>query len=802
MKNAKFILLAAVVGMLLLLVPNGRAVLYVDFDPASPATTAVSVGRTDFDDDMDEDNSDEIRDAFFDNRYFVVQVDNEATRFVGVYVDRIIQGQGVTPVDNGSNDLYITPLGNWFSVDTLWTFFHGETPSSSRRYILPVPESLGPGDEMRCRVKVVGPAMFGTLPFDVTGAGAPPEADQLIVATASTTIQTILMPLLSMILEKQIPKPEEIPPIVMDFVNFLATNNMNMIYMYEQGDYSSILLEVIKWVRDSEELHKIIQKRVGGEALFNVIDSFNNLMKKPFQLAESFTLLITLSSVNWLTEVDAFFVFPQVEDLNPPEGWEGDAVTIRGKGFDTYEPLNNVVYFSELVGGGVPVPTLEATVLEVPDEETMVVEVPPGFHPGPVKVVVDGFESNHDVFFDEALTSQLVITEPSPGQTVRGDVQISAALTDPPDPFPLSQARLLVDGSELLRIDDVLSPDIRFIFDSTSVAPGPHTLTLELTLQGKTVSGSVDVTVEEAPTGTYLIIHSPIVSGAYFAKNEPINVQAEVINAPEPSVSSGGGYANFRLSIDGISVLHKRNEIGTSTFPGCYRATLAYLDLDMAEGLHSVKVEASSSDLVSGENYSLMESFDITVGPPEGDPNTIDLSGEICHLNFSLVLKRKDANGYHPFDVTVRVGYCCEPYRPELFEGKYVWLSQEVWGGELNAQGVFVALTGAPGDTMMGGDLRVYLNESTGGDVLIDAEWPTGPVTFSLLSGAGSIPWNRVTHVCISFRENPYRFYGWPDPPQCRLTGTLRNLDRCAAVPRFDAWALRRKGVSGVRTRP
>jgi hypothetical protein len=119
--------------------------------------------------------------------------------------------------------------------------------------------------------------------------------------------------------------------------------------------------------------------------------------------------------------------------------------------------------------------------------------------------VVDGFESNDDVLFDEPMTSQLIINSPTEGETVSGVITIDVTLTDPPDPFPESQATLFVDDNQIEE-KQVDSASFSFSLDTASLTEDTHILKVTLNINGYIPEKSLEITVVHSwyPTGNNL----------------------------------------------------------------------------------------------------------------------------------------------------------------------------------------------------------------------------------------------------------------------------------------------------------
>ncbi len=733
---------------------------------------------TDQDDPNDNDQS------FQETELKYLQIDNGLRRHLGVYIDRIILGQGTTVIDNGRNDEVIGPASEIFVYETLAQLWacavYGNVdcipPPASRTYILPLPDELNPGTQVRFRIKAMGPAILGQLPFPLF-EDPPPEARLLIDATVLTTMELLILPMISTLTGAVLPEgieSELLQDIATDFSRFISSEPAYVNALID-GDYFAIGRVIFLFLAESEAVVKGLEA-FGMENSASALNAIQNFILSPMGIADLSNTLLQLLGPRWYEEYNVWFVVPRVDELVPSAGNVGDTIVINGAGFDPYEPENNTVYFSKLNPQGTPVPSAEAQIVEVVDEEHMEVIVPEEFTSGPVMVCTRSSSSigepavlcsNWDVDFTEPLPSTLTITSPSDGATVSGMIDITAEVIDPPDPFPTSQATLYVDGIQVDQMQ-VTSATFSFSYNTEGMAEGSHTLRVELLINGQMLDASVDVMFIGAGTDPYLIIHSPPVSGANFAKNQAVTVQVEVANGPEPTVYSGGGFADFRLYLDGIMVTSRSLEIGTSTFPGCYSATLGFLDFDIDEGLHTVRVEAYSSSLQSGDDYNLVEEFDITIGPPAGDPNTIDLSGNMCDLDLLMVFMRKDQMGnYYPLDVNVVLGYCCELYLPHIFEDRYQFPQILVMAGYLTDYGQFASILAPSLTTLMGSTFRVYMNQNTGWDIIYEYYHPGVGLVVSIPVLAGRPPpfWEQATRVGIRLRSPSS--YLWGQPPQC-----------------------------------
>ncbi|MFZ7110274.1 MAG: hypothetical protein ACOWYE_01205 [Desulfatiglandales bacterium] len=451
---------------------------------------------------LNEDDPDDTDQPYRadDPNVFVAQVTNEARRWVGVYVDRIAGGQSAVFIDNGKNDQFIRPVSDRLSISTLLDYFKevltGET--NSRRYLLPLPEGMKPGDEASFRIKVLGPSWgVSPLPFYLTGPDAPDEAPYLVSALAYTLLDTVVWPAVKLILPMAGDQTELITQTGEQYIAWFGQNEIKLLDLWEKGEYSNILWEVFKFIGSDAMAEILKANSQNAESLAASLLKLEDIIKEPLFIGSIFDTVLDWAQTDWETIANVYFVYPKIEEIVPGFAVAGDQIVINGKGFDPYDPHNNKVFFTTLNESGTPVTTLEATSFSVLSEESIEVIVPDDYHPGPIVVSVSGYFSNSDVGLGDRC--ELVITEPQDNATVNGTITIAASVINPPTPFPYTTAVLLVNG-EKKEEKQVSSPDLSFTADTGSWGAGDHFIEVRLTVNGQALSKTLHVTVQETAT--------------------------------------------------------------------------------------------------------------------------------------------------------------------------------------------------------------------------------------------------------------------------------------------------------------
>ena len=498
------------------------------------------------------------------DRDVIVQINNEYRRYLGVIIDRSIQGQTSISVDNGNNDRMIGPGSKLASVATLsewarciknWdssvcTF----TAPNSRRYVLPVPIDAAPGSEVKFRIRAVGPAIKISFP-DVD-----PELRLLQLEALGWTLWDVaLLDLLKMYFGGVLPDASVTQAVVVELINYIKLDTA-ILNAFEKGDYTGVLVGLANFVSRSQILKAWAEQKglEGSTKIATSVDALQGLLGKVtiVELMNAFSQLVW---VKWQETYEVVVVIPKINDIQPAVGKAGDLVTIHGVGFDPYHKDNNSVFFTGLNPQGVPWLKLKAKVVEVSAEDTMTVEVPADFESGPVMVCTEKYSSaycsNTDVVFNNPLPSGLSIISPENNAKVSGSISVAAVVPSPPVPFPASVGRLLVDGT--LKFEKaVTTPDFSFVLDTGTLTAAVHTLTVELITAGQTLSASVQI--DSAPSST-LSITSPAAGANVFGV---INISAQVLNPPNPFPTDQATQAT--LFLDGQQVDQK--SVTSATF--------------------------------------------------------------------------------------------------------------------------------------------------------------------------------------------------------------------------------------------
>ena len=570
-----------------------QALLFIPGDSRS----GIMITETAMDDPGDYDQ------VFPSDRNVIVQIDNKYRRYVGVVIDRSIQGQTSSPVDNGPNDRLIGLGSKLISVDTLtaWALCvrawgsplcAGYLPSS-RNYVLPVPNDAVPGSEVKFRLRFIGPAVGSTTVPD-----SDIDEDLTRETTGYTLWEVVARDLVKLCLGGLYPDPAASVIMVQELMNDLKYAP-GFWHAVDKGDYMGMYDGLVNWLIRSEylKMYAEIRALTGSTSLLEALQDLSGTLKA-VTIVEMVNALTQLTDTKWQETYEVVVVIPKINDIQPALGKTGDPATIHGVGFDPYKQTNNHVFFTALNKNGVPVLIREARVLGVWSEGTMTVEVPADFEPGPVMVCTGKYCSNTDVVFGTTnpnpLPTGLSIIAPSEGAEVSGTISVAAVVPSPPVPFPASVGRLLVDGGEVTR-KDVITSDFSFVLDtSTLTDDAVHTLTVELITADQTLSASVQVVLP-----VKLVITSPAADADVTGV---ININARVRNPPNPFPTS-----QATLFLDGQQV--DQQDITSATFG--FQLNTASL----AAGIHSLQINLS----LSGEVY--VASINVTVPwYPSQDP--------------------------------------------------------------------------------------------------------------------------------------------------------------------------------------
>jgi hypothetical protein len=491
-----------------------------------------------------EDDPGDTDQSFPETDRKIIKIDNHMRRYLTVFVDRIVLPGGTnTPIDNGPNDTFIGTSGKLFSFNTLYEYFKYITgsqdvagpPPSSKRYLLPVPDGIEPGTEVKFRVRVQGPAFGKQLP---AGGSKNPR---LIAVTSFTSFEMLLLPLLSTASGTN----ELKGTFEKDYFD-LGGMTIDQISGWESGNPITVLEPMLKFILGSNLLKNALQDALGGNYLIANIASIEDLQEvllKPVSIGNLVNDLIHLATSRWEEEYQVLIVVPKIDEIVPNSGGAGDVVEIRGSGFDTYNIENNRVYFTDEVSG---LPKVEASVRGVPSENSLIAEVPPGYYPGPVMVCtkssigeeIHAYCSNTDVSFLDATPASLAITFPADGGTVSGVIEVTAEVSDAPTPFPQSSAvlyvnELIVDPQEHQK--EVTSSDFSFTLDTNDLNLGEHSLEVRLNLGGEVFSQFLSFVIEMPPPPGEAVYNpttrEPFVPGSYAWAGDVVNIDVCGVNA-------------------------------------------------------------------------------------------------------------------------------------------------------------------------------------------------------------------------------------------------------------------------------
>ena len=529
------------------------------------------------------------------DRDVIVQINNEYRRYLGVVIDRTIQGQASSPVDNGDNDrllglgsklVSVATLSEWARCIKNWdssvcTF----TAPNSRRYVLPVPSDAAPGSEIKFRLRLVGPAILST---------SLPDSDidpNLIRETFGWTLwEVAARDLVKLCLGGLYPDD---PSIVVKFVNEFINDTQyfpQTVFAFQNGDYVGMTEGLVNWIVRSELVKNYALERglTGSPMLMNGLKDLGKILKlvSVVELMNSFMQLLT---VKWQETYEVVAVIPKINDIQQAAG--GDLVTIHGLGFDPYKTTNNRVVFTGLNADGSVALNQHATEIEVSAEDTMTVRLPPDFMYGPVMVCTvaamvppGAYCSNTDVAFGNLIPT---IISPINSASVEGSISVVAVVPSPPVPFPASVGRLLVDGGEVTR-KDVTTPDFNFVLDTGTLGTGSHSLTVELITAGQTRSASIQINAA-TPSAT-LSITSPAAGSTV---SGTVTVSAAIQNPPSPFPQS-----QARLLVDGSQRDSKPVSTSSFTFSVDAQALGAgphtfTVEIDLAGGMLTASVQAT-----------------------------------------------------------------------------------------------------------------------------------------------------------------------------------------------------------------
>jgi len=410
---------------------------------------------------------------------------NRINTYSSVTVERKLPGSGTWEViDNGPNDDMIGMCAAVLSRQTLGDFIAWMIGSderlapAARRYLVPVPDAMAPGEVMQVRVRVFGPAWMKPLPFDPFAET--PESKALLKATAWTVFDLVTGPLVSAIFPADDIR-DKTDALYADWAAFIA-QTPGLIAKWEAGDAAGLLEDAAAFVAASSTL----QQQINPEIADALGDVFGGISRAAGELAlpiESTQVLIDLIDANSLDTFEAEIVAPRIDAIDPNrfDAKTGDLISIQGVGFDPYEPDNNRVYFTTLNDNGIEIRTLLAAIEDVPGEDLLRIRVPEGFVPGPLEVVVDRIYSNTMVFAKD-FSPQITLQSPVDGWALAvGIHEIPVLISGIPDEFfeEGASVNLLVDGAVVGTVA-ASSANLLFTLDTRDLELGEHALAAEL----------------------------------------------------------------------------------------------------------------------------------------------------------------------------------------------------------------------------------------------------------------------------------------------------------------------------------
>lgn len=475
--------------------PGKRGPVY---DYPDSWTQSLEVRQAYHDDDEDEDQ------AFSENRVNYIKVINSARRYVGVYIERVYPVP-VAKIDNGSNDELIIAREELISYDAFKCLVaegfgtcdgagaREEYMDRVRHYVLPVPDDLAPGEEVRFRVKVLGPGAWTKDVPDLDPNSDSNEAKLFKNATDYTAFTIFGSKLFKVIAEGCLNQKAIEDQIFKDFQDYMASAPKYRT-MWQQGQFESLFEDNLKFFLQSDILHHILKRKENLQYLTDIRGSLNLPLINITDMVEGFLHIIDAN----VEDVFAVtIVRPKIDNLVPAKGAAGDSIVIRGKGFysegasDEDKNMFTDIYFTTLNDNRVPVTILKAESFTVVNENEIRVTVPEGFYPGPVQVCVDGLCSNEVSFADEFETS-VNITAPEDGDLLSAITTLAAELVDPPDDFPEypATATFFIDGKKIMD-KPVQSMQFTFTIDIDPLEDGVHTARVEVAFPGHTVGDSI-----------------------------------------------------------------------------------------------------------------------------------------------------------------------------------------------------------------------------------------------------------------------------------------------------------------------
>jgi IPT/TIG domain len=541
------------------------ALVHIQGDQDGQARITIKLVYTDDADDTDQTVTDPDK--------AIIQIENRLRRYVGVFILRNINGSSVyyEVVDNGPNDRFIDTASELVSYGTILDFvtcFFGSggkatLAPSSRRYILPIARGqsgeVTPGMENCFQVEIVGPSIEGfPLYWDSTSS----PGDLAIDAALWTAGFLIVIPALDLLAPGLRANAELSRDIIPEVVNFLKQVPSILTCFQQENPYvcieaavkklleSHLLPDLLKSKSVQQKLSKHASKEETLKSWADKLEDVKDTLMSFTTAADLVNTLIQITGPTWSEVFEVFIIRPRVDSIEPNMAPVGEEVTIHGAGFDTYNPSNNLVKFTEVTGG-----TQEARIVSVPDENTIVVEVPAGDLGGPVLVcdtllsgIIEVYCSNNDVDWRGLYSTTLCITSPEDGATVGEWTDIVVELKDlPEDAFAYGDlvADLFVDGVKQ-KDKYVNSAIFSFLaFNTGSLAQGPHTIEVRLNISGRIIRDSIKVFIPSDDSFPRTYRGSLRAGTSDYAETRPIAI---VLEDRESEKSSGVQYYTLVLT--------------------------------------------------------------------------------------------------------------------------------------------------------------------------------------------------------------------------------------------------------------
>ena len=225
---------------------------------------------------VDQDDPNDNDDNIFAEKKVFVDVKNDMRRYLGMYVDRRINGGEPTEIDNGPNDRIIGPATELISLDTIANFFNClsgnllgeegcEILSSNRRYILPLPDNVEPGDEIHFSVRASGLAIGKQIPFSFSGNSADPWADQFLEGAARTYFELVAFKLIGLAVggteaftQFLTNHPNEWDTLLKELVNIMKSE-LGLWESLENGQAQTFFWDIFKLFVNSSAFQNVIK---------------------------------------------------------------------------------------------------------------------------------------------------------------------------------------------------------------------------------------------------------------------------------------------------------------------------------------------------------------------------------------------------------------------------------------------------------------------------------------------------------------------------------------------------------------